>query len=86
LLIRFFVQLAQQVMPHIGEARGAKGAFDLEKVLGMVRQTAAATVGKGKLSGPQSWESVSGYVGEVVKEISSLLPAAMEVASVMKSE
>lgn len=87
-LICYFpsAQLAQRVMPHLGDVRSAKAPFQLSAVLSFVKQIAASTVGKGKKGEVPSWESVGDFFTQVVQEASRLLPLALEAENVVKSE
>lgn len=73
-------------MPHISDAKSSKSSFQISKVLSFVRQTAASTVGKNKKDGATSWQAVSDYIAQVVAEISSFLPLAMEQENVTKGK
>lgn len=72
-------------MPHVSDAKSAKSSFQLSKILAFAQQTAASTVVKKNKDGVTSWQAVSNYIAQVVGEVSSLLPLAMEPENVAKS-
>ncbi|KAL6307818.1 dynein associated protein-domain-containing protein [Sparassis latifolia] len=83
-LVNFGISLAQQVMPHLTDVRGAKAAFQLPTVLSFVKQTAASTVGKQRQDEVTSWESVGDFLSQVIQEASRLLPLTMEAENTVK--
>jgi dynactin 1 len=80
------IQLAQQVMPHISDARNSKTSFQLPVVLSHVRKIAASTVAKNTKPGVSPWEAVGQSISQLVEECSKLLPSTMEVENVVKSK
>ena len=72
-------------MPHLGDARSAKSAFQLTTVLGIVKQTATSTVAKDMKPGASTWEAVGGSIAHLTEEASKLLPLALETENVLKS-
>ncbi|KAL4247405.1 dynactin subunit family protein [Abortiporus biennis] len=83
-LVNFGFSLAQQVMPHLGDVRDSKSAFQLTTVLTLVKQIADSTVGKGRKDGVSSWEAVADFFSQVAQEAVKILPSAMENENVMK--
>ncbi|THH30239.1 hypothetical protein EUX98_g3963 [Antrodiella citrinella] len=83
-LVNFGISLAQQLMPHLGDVRSSKSAFQLTTVLSFVSQTAASTVGKGKDNASTSWQAVADFISDVMHEANSLFPLAMEAENVIK--
>ncbi|KZT27488.1 hypothetical protein NEOLEDRAFT_1060271 [Neolentinus lepideus HHB14362 ss-1] len=83
-LVNFGIQLAQQIMPHLSDARGEKEAFQLTKVLSFVKQVTSSTVGKDRKDGVTSWEAVGEYIAGLVNEAAALVPLAMEGVNVTK--
>lgn len=83
-LVNFGIQLAQQIMPHLSDARGEKEAFSLTKVLSFVKQVAASTVGKDRKDGVSSWEAVAEYIARLISEAAALVPLAMDPVNVTK--
>jgi dynactin 1 len=73
-------------MPQVTDARSAKSSFQLRKVLSLVQQTASTSVGKGRSDISEPWRAVGEYIEQVLKEINSVLPLAMESENVVKSE
>ncbi|KAI6012667.1 dynein associated protein-domain-containing protein [Pisolithus orientalis] len=56
-LVNFGISLAQQVIPHLGDARSAKSSFQLTTVLSYAKQTAMSTVAKDMRPGTSWWEA-----------------------------
>lgn len=73
-------------MPHLGDVRSSKAAFQLSTVLGYVKQIAASTVGNGKSDGASSWDAVYTVIASIMQDAGKLLPLAMETENVIKSE
>jgi dynactin 1 len=73
-------------MAHVSDARSAKSSFQLRKVMSLAQQTASSSVGKGRSDNPEPWQAVGEYVEQVLKEINSVLPQAMEAENTMKSK
>ncbi|EIN14288.1 dynactin [Punctularia strigosozonata HHB-11173 SS5] len=83
-LTNFAISLAQQIMPHISDARSSKAPFQLSTILSYVRQTAGSTVCKGRKDGSTSWEAIGESVLHVVQEVGDMLPLALEPDNVIK--
>ncbi|KAI0071023.1 dynactin [Panus rudis PR-1116 ss-1] len=83
-LVNFGFSLAQQVMPHLNDVRSSKSSFQLSTVLGFVKQTADATVGKGRKDGVTSWEAVTDFFARIMQEAIALVPLALENENMFK--
>ncbi|KAG6865099.1 hypothetical protein C0991_005060 [Blastosporella zonata] len=83
-LVNFGISLAQQVMPHVSDARSAKSSFQLTTLLALVKQTAAATVTKDIKPGESVWDAIGSSIAVVVQEGGKLLPLALETENVLK--
>ncbi|KAF8346896.1 dynactin [Amanita rubescens] len=83
-LVNFGISLAQQIMPHLSDARSAKSPFQLNAVLNLVKQIATSTVAKNLKPGVSVWEAVRGYISQLIAEIAKLLPLVMEPENVLK--
>lgn len=83
---RGFLQLAQLIMPHIGDVRAAKCAFQLSTVLSFVKQSAASTVGKAGSEDVASWDSVGEFLGQVIGEANRIVPMSLEAENTLKSK
>ncbi|KAI6031243.1 dynein associated protein-domain-containing protein [Pisolithus microcarpus] len=83
-LVNFGIALAQQVIPHLGDARSAKSPFQLTTVLSYAKQTATSTVVKDMRPGIPWWEAVSEAISTLVAESNKLLPLALESENVWK--
>lgn len=81
----FFHQLAQQVIPHLSDARSAKSSFQLATVLSYAKQTAMSTVAKELRPGASYWEAVGEAIAQLAGECNKLLPIALEPENVVKS-
>ncbi|KAH8094699.1 dynactin, partial [Cristinia sonorae] len=81
-LVNFGISIAQQLIPYLGDVRSAKSAFQLDTLLGFVKQVASSTVGKGKDC--SSWQSATDFITEVMADANKLLPVAMEAENVVK--
>lgn len=77
-------QLAQQIMPHLSDARGAKSPFQLTTVLTFVKQIATSTVAKGLKPGGSAWEAIGDSISHLLEEGGKLLPLTMEPENVLK--
>ena len=73
-------------MPHLSDVRSAKSPFQLATVLGIVKQTATASVAKDLKPGASVWESISQYVSQLMEEGNKLLPLMLENDNVQKSK
>jgi dynactin 1 len=73
-------------MPHLSDVRSAKSPFQLATILGIVKQTATASVAKDLKPGASVWESISQYVSQLMEEGNKLLPLMLENDNVQKSE
>ena len=78
------MQLAQQVMPHLSDARSAKSSFQLAAVMSFIRKIAAATVGKERGLGSTPWDALGDSIAVLIRECGQLLPLAMEAENVVK--
>ncbi|KAG6889336.1 hypothetical protein C0995_001744 [Termitomyces sp. Mi166 len=83
-LVNFSISLAQQIMPHLSDARSGKSSFQLTTLLAIVKQTASATVAKNIKPGQSVWDAIRASTATVVQEGSKLLPLALEVENVQK--
>ncbi|KAI5998160.1 dynein associated protein-domain-containing protein [Pisolithus albus] len=83
-LVNFGISLAQQVIPHLGDARSAKSPFQLTTVLSYAKQTAISTVVKDMRPGISWWEAVSEAISTLAAESNKLLPLALESENVWK--
>ncbi|KIJ13750.1 hypothetical protein PAXINDRAFT_170080 [Paxillus involutus ATCC 200175] len=83
-LVNFGISLAQQVIPHLSDARSAKSPFQLATVLSYAKQTAMSTVAKDIRPGASCWEAVSEAIAQLAMECNKLLPLALEPENVVK--
>ncbi|KAM5539842.1 hypothetical protein V8D89_006345 [Ganoderma adspersum] len=83
-LVNFGISLAQLIMPHIGDVRAAKCAFQLSTVLSFVKQSAASTVGKQSSEDAASWDSVGEFLGQVIGEANRIIPMSLEAENTLK--
>ncbi|KAG9313881.1 dynein associated protein-domain-containing protein [Chiua virens] len=83
-LVNFGISLAQQVIPHLSDARGAKTSFQLATVLSYVKQTVMSTVAKDLRPGVSCWEAVGEAIAQLAAECNKLLPIALEPENVVK--
>ncbi|KAG6857289.1 hypothetical protein H0H87_006482 [Tephrocybe sp. NHM501043] len=83
-LVNFGISLAQQIIPHVNDARSAKISFQLPTLLSLVKQTAAATVAKDIKPGESVWDAIGASIGVVAQEASKLHPLALEADNVLK--
>ncbi|KAL4067219.1 dynein associated protein-domain-containing protein [Scleroderma yunnanense] len=83
-LVNFGISLAQQVIPHLSDARSAKSPFQLTSVLSYAKQTAMTTVTKDMRPGTPWWEAVSEAIAALAGECGKLLPLALEPENVWK--
>ncbi|KAG6844441.1 hypothetical protein H0H93_016501, partial [Arthromyces matolae] len=83
-LVNFGISLAQQIMPHLSNARSAKSPFQLTTLLALVKQTAAASVAKDIKPGESVWEAIGASIAAVVQEGSRLVPLTLEADNVLK--
>ncbi|KAG6911272.1 hypothetical protein DXG01_002111 [Tephrocybe rancida] len=83
-LVNFGISLAQQIMPHLSDARSAKAPFQLTTLLALVKQTATATVAKDIKPGESVWDAIRASVAVVVQEGGKLLPLALGTENVLK--
>ncbi|KAM5535272.1 hypothetical protein V8D89_011078 [Ganoderma adspersum] len=83
-LVNFGISLAQLIMPHIGDVRAAKCAFQLSTVLSFVKQSAASTVGKASSEDVASWDSVGEFLGQVIGEANRIVPMSLEAENTLK--
>ncbi|KAH7920934.1 hypothetical protein BV22DRAFT_1097308 [Leucogyrophana mollusca] len=83
-LVNFGISLAQQVIPHLSDARSAKSSFQLATILSYAKQMAMSTVAKDMRPGASHWEAVSDSILQLVQECNKLLPLALEGENVYK--
>lgn len=84
-LLNFGISLAgRNVMPYLNDVRSAKAPFKLSTVLSYVKETAASTVGKDRKDDIASWESVSEFFNQVMKDAGALLPLVLETENIVK--
>ncbi|KAG5644147.1 hypothetical protein DXG03_009041 [Asterophora parasitica] len=83
-LVNFGISLAQQIMPHLSDARSAKAPFQLTTILGLVKQIASATVAKDMKPGESVWDAIRVAISLVIHEGGKLLPLALEPENVLK--
>lgn len=72
-------------MPHIGDVRAAKSAFQLSTVLSFVKQATASTVAKGQDDDMSAWDSVGNYFAQVIQEAARIVPMSLETENTLKS-
>ena len=73
-------------MPHIGDVRAAKCAFQLSRVLSFVKQSASSTVGKAGSENAASWDAVGEFFGQVIGEANRIVPMSLEAENTLKSK
>ena len=78
------LQLAQQVMPYLGDVRASKATFELASVLRFVHQTVASTFAEDAKPTVSSWEAVNASISKLVQDAGKLLPLALEPENVSK--
>ncbi|KAI9569455.1 dynein associated protein-domain-containing protein [Boletus coccyginus] len=83
-LVNFGISLAQQVIPHLSDARSAKSSFQLATVLSYAKQTAISTVAKDLRPGASFWEAVGEAIAQLAGECNKLLPMVLELENVVK--
>ncbi|KAH7886311.1 dynein associated protein-domain-containing protein [Phlebopus sp. FC_14] len=83
-LVNFGISLAQQVIPHLSDARNAKSPFQLATVLSYAKQTAMSTVAMDMRPGSSCWGAVSEVIAQLATECNRLLPLAFESENVYK--
>ncbi|KAG6334284.1 hypothetical protein ID866_4799 [Astraeus odoratus] len=83
-LVNFGISLAQQVIPHLSDARSAKSPFQLTSVLAYAKQTAMSTVARDMRPGSSWWEAVSEAIAALAAECGKLLPLALEAENIWK--
>ncbi|KAG5654154.1 hypothetical protein H0H81_006866 [Sphagnurus paluster] len=76
--------LAQQIMPHLSDARSAKSSFQLTVLLALVKQIATATVAKDIKPGESVWDAIKASIAVMLQEGAKLLPLALESDNVLK--
>lgn len=72
-------------MPHIGDVRAAKSAFELSTVLSFVRESVESTVGKGRSDDASPWDSVGDFFNQIMQEAGRIVPMSLESESTLKS-
>ncbi|KAF8555146.1 dynactin [Imleria badia] len=83
-LVNFGISLAQQVIPHLSDARSAKSSFQLATVLSYAKQIAMSTVAKDLRPGASCWQAVGDAMAQLAGECNKLLPIALEPENVVK--
>ncbi|KAK2464772.1 hypothetical protein APHAL10511_003190 [Amanita phalloides] len=83
-LVNFGISLAQQIMPHLSDARSAKSPFQLNTVLALVKQIATSTVAKDLKPGASVWGVVRDFISRLIADGAKLLPLVMEAENVFK--
>ncbi|RDB28736.1 Dynactin, isoform [Hypsizygus marmoreus] len=83
-LVNFGISLAQQIMPHLSDARSAKSPFQLTTLLALVKQTASSTVAKDIKPGDSVWEAIGAFIAQLIQEGGKLLPLTLEQENVLK--
>ncbi|KAL0951934.1 hypothetical protein HGRIS_008587 [Hohenbuehelia grisea] len=87
-LVNFGINLAQEVVPHVNDARGAKAPFRLASVVSFVRQTALSTVAKdasgNAVLDSSAWDAVSASLERLGQEASQTLQSLMEPENIGK--
>ncbi|KII94229.1 hypothetical protein PLICRDRAFT_100409 [Plicaturopsis crispa FD-325 SS-3] len=83
-VINFGISVAQEIMPHLSDARGNKTDFQLNTVIDIVKRTAASTVAKDLKAGMSHWEAVTECMAQLIQDSGRFLPLAMEAENVVK--
>ncbi|PFH49823.1 hypothetical protein AMATHDRAFT_4583 [Amanita thiersii Skay4041] len=83
-LVNLGISLAQQIMPHLSDARSAKAPFQLNAILSLVKQIAASTVAKDLKPGASPWNAIGDFITQLASEGAKLLPLMMEPGNVVK--
>ncbi|THU86256.1 dynactin [Dendrothele bispora CBS 962.96] len=83
-LVNFGISLAQQIMPHLSDARALKSEFKLTTILSYAKELASTTVGVNSKPGTQWWEAVGETITQLIQEGGKLLPSTMENENVLK--
>ncbi|KAF5355284.1 hypothetical protein D9758_006088 [Tetrapyrgos nigripes] len=83
-LVNFGISLAQQIMPHLSDARASKTPFQLTTVLSYAKELASTTVGVKSKPGTLWWEAVGETITQLIQEGGKLLPSTMEKDNVLK--
>ncbi|KIL71443.1 hypothetical protein M378DRAFT_93968 [Amanita muscaria Koide BX008] len=83
-LVNFGISLAQQIMPHLSDARSAKSPFQLNTVLALVKQISTTTVAKDLKPGASTWDAIGEFIGQLIAEGAKLFPLMMEPENALK--
>ncbi|KAK0466245.1 dynactin [Desarmillaria tabescens] len=83
--VNFAITLAKQIMPHLSDVRSAKTPFQLNTILGYVKQATTTTVGMDAKIDASFWEPIGASLNQLVQEGGKLLPLIMETENVAKS-
>jgi hypothetical protein len=73
-------------MPHLRDVRASKSAFQLTTILGVVKQSATATVAKDMKPGASPWEAIGEVITHLIEESSKLVQPISEPENVLKSK
>ncbi len=73
-------------MPHLSDVRTAKTPFQLNTILGYVKQATTTTVGMDAKIDASFWEPIGASLSQLVQEGAKLLPLMMEAENVTKGE
>ncbi|PBK76520.1 dynactin [Armillaria solidipes] len=83
--VNFAITLAKQIMPHLSDVRSAKTPFQLNTILGYVKQATTTTVGMDAKIDASFWEPIGASLSQLVQEGAKLLPLIMETENVTKA-
>ncbi|KDR85814.1 hypothetical protein GALMADRAFT_234908 [Galerina marginata CBS 339.88] len=83
-LVNFGISLAQQIMPHLKDVRSSKSSFQLTTILGVVKQSATASVAPDMKPGASPWDAVGDFVALLIEESSKLVQPLSEPENVLK--
>ncbi|KAJ8701829.1 hypothetical protein PTI98_000580 [Pleurotus ostreatus] len=83
-LLNFGISLAQLILSHRNDARGAKSSFQLATVLSYAKQSAGAIVLNDAKPGETWWEAVTNRISLLNHDVSKLLPLISEQENVVK--
>ncbi|KAF8893676.1 dynein associated protein-domain-containing protein [Gymnopilus junonius] len=83
-LVNFGISLAQQIMPHLKDVRSSKSSFQLTTILGVVKQSATATVAPEMKPGASPWDAIGEVVSHLIEESTKLVQPLSEPENVLK--
>ncbi|KAF9478081.1 dynactin [Pholiota conissans] len=83
-LVNFGISVAQQIMPHLRDARSSKTSFQLTTILSVVKQSATSTVAKDMKPGASPWEAIGEVITHLIEESSKLVQPISEPENVLK--